>query len=74
MPYQLHCWPAAILLDEGTELDDGVEDGTELEEGMDESKELDGGCVDEGAELEITPLHRLPVSVGISAEPPFLLP
>ena len=73
MPYQLHCWPEAIL-DEGTELDEG---GTELDDGgteLDEGGTEDGVELDEGAELATTVPHRLPVSGGISAAPPFLLP
>ena len=60
MPYQLHCWPelAGILL-------------LEREEEVLVVGTLEG---EEAAELVVTgePEQMLPVSVGVSAEPPFL--
>jgi hypothetical protein len=72
VPYQLHCWPEITLdwLLDDIALDDELEIVAEL---LDKDTLLER---DEDEMLladEVVPLHGLPLIVGISAAPPFLL-
>lgn len=71
MPYQLHCWVQDC--NELDELETVIDDDELL--GTDDEEELLLGTEDDdtGPEDEVLPEQTLPLMVGISAEPPFLL-